>query len=152
MEAIFEDRVSPEDLQKFRQIYAKETESFGKASTETTFSYAWCLVRSTNQSDLHLGISLLKGLFHNTKDETAKRDYLYYLAIGHTRLKDYNEALKFSKAILQVEPGNHQALQLSEYIEKKMRKEGLIGMAIVGGAAAVAIGGLVGLGVALSKK
>lgn len=30
--------------------------------------------------------------------------------------------------------------------------EGLIGMAIVGGAAAVAIGGLVGLGVALSKK
>lgn len=34
----------------------------------------------------------------------------------------------------------------------KLVAEGLIGMAIVGGAAAIAIGGLVGLGVALSKK
>ena len=30
--------------------------------------------------------------------------------------------------------------------------DGLVGMAIVGGAAAVAVGGLVGLGFALSKK
>lgn len=30
--------------------------------------------------------------------------------------------------------------------------DGLIGMAIVGGAAAIAVGGIVGLGIALSKK
>jgi len=152
MEAIVEEVVAPEDLQKFKQKYMKEQESLGKVSAETQFSYAWCLVRSANKQDVHLGIQLLKDLFQKTKDETAKRDYLYYLAIGHTRLKEYNEALKFSNAILQVEQGNHQAVMLSEYIEKKMKKEGLIGMAIVGGAAAIAIGGLVGLGVALSKK
>ena len=26
-------------------------------------------------------------LFHKAGDENAKRDYLYYLAVGHTRLK-----------------------------------------------------------------
>lgn len=37
-------------------------------------------------------------------------------------LQDYDEAMKFSKAILCVEPGNHQALQLTEYIENKRKK------------------------------
>ena len=26
-------------------------------------------------------------MYHKTKDETAKRDYLYYLSVGHCRLK-----------------------------------------------------------------
>lgn len=45
----------------------------------------------------------------------------------------------------------HSELKLKS-VFLKFVAEGLIGMAIVGGAAAIAIGGLVGLGVALSKK
>jgi len=45
----------------------------------------------------------------------------------------------------------HSELKLKT-VFLKLVAEGLIGMAIVGGAAAIAIGGLVGLGVALSKK
>ena len=43
------------------------------------------------------------------RDETNKRDYLYYLAIGNTKLKEYATALKYIRALLQVEPGNRQA-------------------------------------------
>jgi hypothetical protein len=50
-----------------------------------------------------------------------------------------------------VEPGNRQAQELEVVIKKKMEKEGLIGMAVVGGAA-LAFGGLVGLGIALAKS
>jgi len=39
-----------------------------------------------------LYFSVVSDLFKKTKDETAKRDYLYYLAIGHTRLKVVSSA------------------------------------------------------------
>lgn len=79
------------------------------------------------------------------------------------------------RGLLQVEPGNRQAQDLvivqsvsllrphhlfikcllifvkENVIKKKMEKEGLIGMAVVGGAA-LAFGGLLGLGIALAKS
>ena len=63
------------------------------------------------------------------RDESGKRDYLYYLAIGNARLKEYQTALKYIRGLLQVEPGNRQAQDLESVIKKKMEKEGLIGMA-----------------------
>jgi fission 1 protein len=48
--------------------------------------------------------------------------------------------LKFIRGLLQVEPGNRQAQELEAIIQKKMEKEGLIGMAVVGGAT-LALGG-----------
>ena len=47
--------------------------------------------------------------FWQNRDETNKRDYLYYLAVGNTKLKEYATALKYIRALLQVEPGNRQA-------------------------------------------
>lgn len=73
------------------------------------------------------------------------------MSVGYTRIKEYPQALKYVKALLKIEPGNHQALQLEKFINKKMTKEGIMGMAIVGGAA-LALGGLVSLGIALAKK
>ena len=37
-------------------------------------------------------------------------------------LQDYNKALKYVKALLTIEPGNHQAQELKEYIDQKMKK------------------------------
>ena len=37
-------------------------------------------------------------------------------------LQDYNKALKYANALLIIEPGNHQAQELKEYIDKKMKK------------------------------
>lgn len=95
-------------------------------------------------------VQIVLFLFQN-RDETGKRDYLYYLAIGNARIKEYQVALKFVRGLLQVEPGNRQAQDLEKIIKKKMEREGLIGMAVVGGAT-LALGGLVGLGIALAKS
>ena len=37
-------------------------------------------------------------------------------------MQEYEKALKYAKAIQQVEPGNHQAKELANYIEKKMKR------------------------------
>ena len=47
--------------------------------------------------------------FFQNRDESGKRDYLYYLAIGNARIKEYQTALKYVRALLQVQPGNRQA-------------------------------------------
>ena len=96
--------------------------------------------------------TLLKFIFiFQNRDESGKRDYLFYLAIGNARIKEYQVALKYVRGLLQVEPGNRQAQELESIIKKKMEKEGLVGMAGVGGAT-LALGGLVGLGIALAKS
>lgn len=42
----------------------------------------------------------------------GNRDYIYYLAVGNARIKEYAVALKFCKAFLQIEPNNSQAITL----------------------------------------
>lgn len=42
----------------------------------------------------------------------GNRDYIYYLAFGNARIKEYGIAMKFCKAFLQVEPNNQQAITL----------------------------------------
>ena len=66
-------------------------------------------------------------------------------------LKEYAIALKYVRALLQVEPGNRQAQELETIVSKRLEKDGMIGMAVAGGAA-VALGGLVGLGIAMAGK
>ncbi|XP_002734304.1 mitochondrial fission 1 protein-like [Saccoglossus kowalevskii] len=149
METVVEEIVPPEDLKKFERLYNKEAVE-GKVSSKTTFEYAWCLIRSRYLRDMQKGVILLEDLYVHGDDE-SQRDYLFYLAIGNYRLKEYTKALNYIRAILKNEPKNHQALELEKLIKKKMNREGLMGMAIVGGAA-LALGSLVGLGVALAKK
>lgn len=56
------------------------------------------------------GILLLKELFNSHPD--GKRDYLFYLAIGNARIKEYNKALHYVKAFLEIEPANQQVVAL----------------------------------------
>ncbi|XP_014051264.1 mitochondrial fission 1 protein isoform X1 [Salmo salar] len=141
MEAVVCDVVSPEDLLKFEKKYSTELAK-GDLTKDTKFEYAWCLIRSNFPDDINKGIVLLDELVHKgTKDD--QRDYLFYLAIGNYKLKEYERGLKCIRILLKNEPGNTQALDLEKLIVKAMRKDGLVGMAIVGG-----IVGGVGLGVA----
>merc|ERR1711974_180277 len=80
METILEETVATEDLKKFEQKYHVELNN-GKVSSESQFEYAWCSVRSRYPADIRKGIILLEDLFQN-RDNSNKRDYLYYLAKG----------------------------------------------------------------------
>ncbi|NP_001290816.1 mitochondrial fission 1 protein [Esox lucius] len=154
MEAVVRDFVSPEDLLIFKDKYSAELAK-GSVTKETKFEYAWCLIRSQFPEDIKKGIVLLDELVHKgTKDD--QRDYLFYLAIGNYKLKEYERGLKYIRILLKNEPGNTQALDLEQLIVKALRKDGLVGMAIVGGivgGVGLGVAGLAALiGMAVSKK
>jgi len=149
MEALLEDFVSGDDLKKFERNYYDE-ESSKTLTNRTRFEYSWALIRSKFRADIKRGILLLEDLC-STGDEEARRDYLFYLAIANTKLGENQRALECCKKFLSVEPNNRQAQELEKIIKDRQLKEGLKGAAVVGGAALV-VGGIVGLAMALAKK
>lgn len=54
--------------------------------------------------------------------------------------------MKYTHSILNVQPNNDQVLDLQEEVNKRMKRDGLIGLGIAGSAAMVGLVGLVGLG------
>ena len=67
---------------------------------------------------------------------------MYYLALGNFKLGNYAEARRYNEFLLELEPANLQAASLKELIDDKVAKEGMVGVAIVGGLAVAA--GIVG--------
>ncbi|XP_056630072.1 mitochondrial fission 1 protein [Diorhabda sublineata] len=148
MADVLTETVSPEDLKKFEKIYHEQLYK-NDVTPRAQFEYAWCLVRSKYSADIQKGIMLLEELYKT--NEEGHRDYLYYLAIGSARLKDYSKALNYVRSFLSIEPGNQQVLTLEEIIRKKLEKEGLVGMAFTGGIV-LAVGALVGVGMAIASR
>uniref|UniRef100_A0AAQ5Z0V4 Mitochondrial fission 1 protein n=1 Tax=Amphiprion ocellaris TaxID=80972 RepID=A0AAQ5Z0V4_AMPOC len=134
---------------KFEKKYKNEQVK-GAVSKETKFEYAWCLIRSKYSEDIKKGIVLLEELVQKASKDDS-RDFLFYLAVANYRLKEYEKALKYIRTLLRNEPGNKQALELEKLIDKALKKDGLVGMAIVGGIG-LGVAGLAGLiGLAVSK-
>ncbi|XP_043094279.1 mitochondrial fission 1 protein-like [Puntigrus tetrazona] len=150
MEAVVGEIVVPEDLEKFERKYKAEV-SKGSVSEDTQFEYAWCLIRSKHPEDIEKGTVLLAELIH-TDTKNDQRDYLFYLAVANYKLKEYERALKYIRTLLRNEPGNSQAEELEKLIDKAMKKDGLVGMVIIG-AIGLGLAGLAGLiGLAVAKK
>ena len=86
---------------------------------------------------------LLTDIFRTTPER--RRECLYYLALGNFKLGNYAEARRYNDLLLEKEPGNLQAGSLRQLIDDKVAKEGLMGVAIVGGIAVAAgiVGGLI---------
>eukprot|EP00794_Sanderia_malayensis_P012885 gene12885-14211_t len=148
MDVLVNDYVTNEDLKKFEDKYLSE-EKLGRASTDTQFQYAYCLVRSKYKDDIRKGIDLFNDLCMRGCDQ---RDFLFYLGFAHYKLKEYSVALKFVQRILTIEPNNRQAEQLQDLIDKDMKKDGLFGIAMVGVAGgAAALTGIL-LGMLFAKK
>ncbi|RVE60460.1 hypothetical protein OJAV_G00181290 [Oryzias javanicus] len=147
MEAVLSDIVAPEDLLRFEKKFKNEQDK-GGASKETKFEYAWCLIRSKYTRDIQKGITLLEELVHKSPKDDS-RDFLFYLAVANYRLKEYERALRYIRTLLKNEPENKQALEMEKLIDKALKKDGLVGMAIVGGIglSVVGLAGLIGLAV-----
>lgn len=62
--------------------------------------------------------------------------------MGNYKLGNYAEARRYNDLLLELEGGNLQAQSLRSLIDDKVAKEGLLGVAIVGGLAVAA--GVVG--------
>ncbi|XP_047131421.1 mitochondrial fission 1 protein isoform X2 [Hydra vulgaris] len=141
------DYIREEDFSRFQNSYNAELRS-GKVSPETQFQYGWCLIKSQYKDDIRKGIKLLEALCATNMDS---RDFLYFIALGYYKLSEYDKALRFVKRLLNIEPNNAQAKELEKSIESKMKSDGVMGIAMVGGAAIAAVGGIV-LGLLLAKR
>ncbi|KAK5674977.1 mitochondrial membrane protein [Elasticomyces elasticus] len=136
-----ESPLKPAELQVLRSQYEKEGEY---VSLQTKFNFAWGLIKSDGRNDQQEGVRLLSDIFRASPDR--RRECLYYLALGNYKLGNYGEARRYNDSLLELETGNLQAHSLRSLIDDKVAKEGMMGVAIVGGlaaAAAVGVGMLV---------
>ncbi|ETI28726.1 mitochondria fission 1 protein [Cladophialophora yegresii CBS 114405] len=132
-----ESPLKPAELQVLRAQYEKEGEYVG---VQTKFNYAWGLIKSNQRGEQQLGVQLLSDIFKTTPER--RRECLYYLALGNYKLGNYAEARRYNDLLLEKEPGNLQASSLQQLIDDKVSREGLMGVAIIGGVAVAA--GIVG--------
>ncbi|CAO1628754.1 unnamed protein product [Parajaminaea phylloscopi] len=129
-----ETPLTPAELAVLESQYQKELAS-GHASTQSRFNLAWGLVKSRNRDDMARGIGLLTEIYRS--DPPRRRECLYYLSLGHFKMGNFDEARRFNALLIEREPNNLQAQSLQELIEKGVAREGYIGMALMGGAAAI---------------
>ncbi|KAF1823263.1 putative mitochondrial fission protein Tbfis1p [Dissoconium aciculare CBS 342.82] len=128
-----ESPLKPAELQVLRSQYEKEGEY---VSLQTKFNFAWGLIKSTTREDQQEGVRLLSDIFRQSPDR--RRECLYYLALGNYKLGNYAEARRYNDNLLDLESGNLQAQSLRQLIDDKVNKEGMMGVAIVGGLAVAA--------------
>lgn len=95
----------PSDIKKVKLIHSSDDTSLNDNYGTIKRTHELLFLSHTNQ-----GILLLEELVQTHSE--GNRDYIYYLAIGNARIKEYSTAMKFCKAFLQIEPNNQQAITL----------------------------------------
>ncbi|KAJ8462890.1 hypothetical protein ONZ51_g10615 [Trametes cubensis] len=129
-----EESLSFDELEVLRLQYQKEL-SQSHVTVQTKFNYAWGLVKSPMREHQVEGVRLLQEIYR--AEPARRRECLYYLALGHYKMGNYEEARRFNALLLDKEPSNLQAQSLASLIDQRVTQEGYIGMAIVGGVAAL---------------
>ncbi|OBZ73741.1 Mitochondria fission 1 protein [Grifola frondosa] len=121
--------LSYDELEVLRLQYQKELAQ-SHVTVQTKFNYAWGLVKSPIHDHQVEGVRLLQ-------EPGRRRECLYYLALGHYKMGNYEEARRFNTLLMEKEPTNMQAQSLATLIDKRVTRDGYIGMALAGGVAAV---------------
>lgn len=100
------------------------------------------MIKSSSRPEQQEGVRLLSEIFRTAPER--RRECLYYLALGNFKLGNYAEARRYNDLLIEHEPNNLQAGSLRTLIDDKVAKEGLMGVAILGGVALAAgvVGGL----------
>ncbi|XP_019879076.2 mitochondrial fission 1 protein-like [Aethina tumida] len=137
-----------EELKKLEKIYQEQLFK-NDVTSKAQFEYGWSLVRSKYKADIEKGANLFEELYKTDKE--GQRNYLYYLAVGNARLREYSKALGYVGLFLSVEPDNQQVRSLQETIKKRMKEDGLTGMAIISGVALV-VGAIIRIGMAFAQR
>ncbi|KAF8661376.1 hypothetical protein AX16_001469 [Volvariella volvacea WC 439] len=128
--------LSYDELNVLKLQYERELEA-GHVTVQTKFNYAWGLVKSPMKDHQVEGVRLLQEIYR--AEPTRRRECLYYLALGHYKMNNFDEARRFNALLLEKEPTNLQAQSLASLIDKAVTRDGYIGMALAGGAAALGV-------------
>ncbi|KAI6173370.1 DB domain-containing protein [Aphelenchoides besseyi] len=135
---VVDDFVDSADLENFRRAYEDQVRR-GDASAIVAFNYAHALIRSTKEN-VKTGIYIMESLLKKDSEDVPKRDY------------EYDRALSYVDVLLSAESDNRQAIALKKLINERMKKESLLGLAVLGFGGALAIGGAIAAGALLSRR
>mmetsp|Transcript_2561 Transcript_2561/g.5406 ORF Transcript_2561/g.5406 Transcript_2561/m.5406 type:complete len:96 (+) Transcript_2561:477-764(+) len=94
---------------------------------------------------MKMGASLLWEL---TGNKELRRDSLFYIATVQFRMEQYLDARKTLEKLLAADPDNRQAQDLKAAVEKVLRHDGAVGLALLSGAAVAVFA----VGAALIKR
>ncbi|KAI9223258.1 hypothetical protein BC828DRAFT_376412 [Blastocladiella britannica] len=140
-----EIELDAKDIAGLRKQYEAEQPN---PTAESEFHYGWGLVHSRVRRDNELGVVLLAKVAQSTP--TLRVEANYFSALGYFKLGDLAKAREFTEKVLKAHPAHPQARAVMAAIDEQVQKDGLVGMAIVGGAVA-ALGLVVGA-LARSRK
>lgn len=130
--------LKPGELAVLRRQYENEAP---QVTIQTKFNFAWGLIKSNTRTHQQEGVKLLTDIFRDFPER--RRECLYYISLAHYKLGNYSDARRYNDMLLEQEPRNLQAQSLRQLIDDKVAREGLVGMAILGGVTAgllVAVG------------
>ncbi|VUZ53247.1 unnamed protein product [Hymenolepis diminuta] len=133
-----------------RVIYAAELQS-GFVNYDTKVSYALDLLKTKDKNALETAESLLRSCFA-CADDSRKRECLFLIAIANTKLGHYEKAIECCDNLLAVNPEDHQSSDLRAEIDRRRRKEAIIGISLVSSGAVVAVAGIVTALVMLTRR
>jgi hypothetical protein len=123
---------------------------------EAKLALCWGLIHSDDKQNILQGLGLLDDL---EKSQFSSSELDYIRALGEHRLGHFTQSLAYLNKLLQDDPCNTQYLDLKKKNQNDLKKgivrpsiywckDGIIGMALVGGVAAAAVG----LAMALFRK
>ncbi|KAK0432879.1 hypothetical protein EV421DRAFT_1847109 [Armillaria borealis] len=88
--------LSYDELEVLKLQYEKELTQ-AHVTVQTKFNYAWGLVKSPMREHQVEGVRLLQDLYR--AEPTRRRECLYYLALGHYKMGNFDEARRFNGAL-----------------------------------------------------
>eukprot|EP00271_Cylindrocystis_brebissonii_P010272 TRINITY_DN26419_c0_g1_i1.p1 TRINITY_DN26419_c0_g1~~TRINITY_DN26419_c0_g1_i1.p1 ORF type:complete len:163 (+),score=37.45 TRINITY_DN26419_c0_g1_i1:307-795(+) len=109
---------------------------------ESIMRLAWALVHSRRTPDVQRGIAMLEAQLGQKRQAEEQRETLYLIAVGYFRLGDFTRSRTVVEQALAIDPKFRQAASLKALVEEKIKTDGVIGIGIAAGAAALLAGGI----------
>jgi len=106
-------------------------------AAEARLRLVWALVHSTNQKHASRGRDLAAECLKSA-NESYKKDYKFFSAVGCYRTKNYVQARREACSLLEEFPDFRQAEHLKDCIDDAIVREGLQGLGVAAAVAGVA--------------
>lgn len=148
MSNILKETVNCAEIRKLEKIYFEKLYK-NTMKPKDQLDYGWALMRSKYINDIQKGIILIEELYKT--DVENKREYLYFLAVGNAKLKNYCTAVTYLNTYLAMKPECAKVQKLMEAIKREIKLDELKSWFMAVGVA-ITVTALVGLGMNLASR
>jgi fission 1 protein len=101
---------------EFQEI---ETNYLNDQSPQSTFNYAWALLKQPTKQDQRKAHSLFQIIY---KESPKRRtEMLYYLALLNYKLNELDQAKSYLNTLLQMDGGNKHAIVLLDQVNEQIK-------------------------------